>query len=104
MITVIEDVVLYPPEDGEKRFPAAICVICIVTRATEIIAKLGLIWIAHYEGSSEDKEELDSAKRFEEMLASSMACTGILLRLGIIGRCHSRDISNSLLQICFFTG
>ena len=48
MITVIEDVVLYPPEDGEKRFPAAICVICIVTRATEIIAKLGLIWIAHY--------------------------------------------------------
>ena len=32
-------------EDGARRLPAAICVICIVTRATEIIAKLGLIWI-----------------------------------------------------------
>ena len=55
MITVIEDVILYPGEDGGKRFPAAICVICIVTRATEIIAKLGLIWIAHYEGAARIK-------------------------------------------------
>ena len=55
MITVIEDVILYPGEDGGKRFPAAICVICIVTRATEIIAKLGLIWIAHYGGAARIK-------------------------------------------------
>ena len=34
-----------PGEDGARKLPAAICVICIVTRATEIIAKLGLIWI-----------------------------------------------------------
>lgn len=55
MITVIEDVILYPREDGGSRFPAAICVICIVSRVTEIIAKLGLIWIAHYEGAARIK-------------------------------------------------
>ena len=59
-------------------------------------------------GSGEDKEALDSAKMLEEMLDSSMAFTGILLRLGIIGRAMSQQrhikyvssLDEDFFQVC----
>ena len=65
-----------PGEDGARKLPAAICVICIVTRATEIIAKLGLIWItlgyitreSLQSPAARQKEKLDSAKRNGEIV------------------------------------
>ena len=88
MITVIEDVILYP---GEEISSGYLChLYCDSCDGNYCQARLNLDCTLR--GSSEDKEELDSAKMFEEMWDSSIACTGILLRLGIIGRCHIRDI------------